>query len=287
MTEKPGSFLETVLSFKDDTPFRDVCNGIFLLYKNNHIPLYACSPIDEMNAITKIPHHIEWQDRVAFITTGDGQKFVVKNDEQYRANELSFVANLLLCYFQLNTPKMALMKFPYRLDFRTRMVTKTPSYLQSMQYIAGLENFSVNGMKKISNYPTKLGKCIAFFLFVYDFDNFVFLGRVVDNVTFASDPDYSQMEIYDNPMINDGNILLYNDDFMLIDIRPLDNPKLIRDLHAVVPQLTRNISDVTGTYLEMNDSEIDELEASIRVNFETYMLSFDKFSALYNWAMKK
>lgn len=280
-----GSYLEYVLLFKDDVDFKDVCGKILQLNHEKDEP-DSCTPIDEMNAVTEDIYKIKWLDRVVFITTENGWKFVVKYDEQYLANEFALVANLLLCYFGLNTPKMALMEFPYTLNFYEKKVNRGPFYYQSMQYVDRLENFSIQAAKNVTNYATKLGRYVAFCLFVYDFDNFVFLGRFIDNIIFVSDPEYVQMDIYDEPMLNGGNILIRDDDFMILDIRPWGDPEKIREIHHIVPTLNYKIAELIGKYFEMNNSDIEDMSRSIAVSFDEYMKSVDKFADLYLWASK-
>lgn len=274
-------FLDYVLHYKDSIIFKNVGAQVLKDIENGQYQPDQCTPVNEMKLVYKKTLKIDKTGgRPVIITTSDGQSYVYKYDEQQLANEYSLVANLLMCHFGLETPKMMLMKFPYTFDIYNRIV-KMPSYAQSIEYVTGFKEFSIETAKKVTNYCDKLGKYVAFFLYVSDFDNFLFLGRFINNIRFADDPEYSFMNLWDNPIINEGNLLIMNDDFMLIDIRPDNDPKNIVECHHIVATLDYKIVDIVGTYMQMSKDEIYVLLHSLRKNFTIYMNSFDK---LYNWA---
>lgn len=214
--------------------------------------------------------------RPLILTFEDGTKFVYKDDEQHYANELSMVANILLTHFKLNTIPMILMNYSLN--------NEKIKNIQSMKYVEDLTEFNLEEMKKIPSFVEKLGKYIAFMLFVGDFDNFLFIGRFVDNIIFADDIDYNQMNLWGNPIINEGNVLIHNNDFLLIDIRPNSDPKYIAETHKIARCFDYKIASLVAMQMNLSESQTEELTISIRKSFFHYMLSLVKFKKLYNWA---
>jgi hypothetical protein len=164
--------------------------------------------------------------RVFIVTVDNGKKYLYKYDEQKNANELTFLTSSLATYFGIFTPTILLLP---RIDKIVDMITEIDADFEqprnsTCQIIEYIEEWSRQGDLRIRDINKilpldlgyDLGSLLAFNLFLGGGDQFLYLSRAVDNIIFKDDPDYTQMNRWGNPMIN--NLGIINNRIWSIDL---------------------------------------------------------------------
>lgn len=94
------------------------------------------------------------------------------------------------------------------------------------------------------------------------------------------------MQLIDEPVINSGNILIHDDDFILIDIRPQISIDKITETHRIALCLDYKIAGIMKNMFKFTDDEYESFLSSFKESFTTYRKSFSKFEQLHAWALR-
>jgi hypothetical protein len=244
----------------------------------------CCAPLAEVENARKIVARREWINaRVDKVTAVDGSKFIQKHDEQRCADQLSFVANVLQCRLGLSAPRMALVQR----DNGTTM--QSIEYLPDFRPLHDARSEVRKEVRTVkSDFVGKLAAVLAFAFFVADFDNFVFIGRYVDNFHFLSrDNSFEPWTyFYDSPVINGGNLGTTENDFVLLDIRPSSDAEYRQTAHDVVRGNAKPIAQMVGQYFKFGQAETQYFESSLSQHFEQYMHYDSLLNELVDWAIE-
>lgn len=144
--------------------------------------------------------------------------------------------------FGIDVPKSVVVEIPPK------------KYALAMEYINDALEFSPALAKQTHNYIDKLARILAFNVKTGNLDNFLFIGRYLDNIYYAYDPEYTQMNLQDNPIVNSGNILIARGTFWLIDIDFLN--KEYMEFSAELPsKVLDNICVLFSNYMKFDDIE--------------------------------
>lgn len=118
--------------------------------------------------------------------------FIVKYDEQFRANSLSFISNLFAIACGLKVPNMILSN---KYSVGVNGFDGDEKMLQIMDYIPNWEDYSQDHRRSIS-FVKELARLLAYDLVVGNFDRFLFITRYFDNIIFANEPEWEDGEIF-------------------------------------------------------------------------------------------
>lgn len=235
----------------------------------------CCSPLAlVLESKKSIAQTTTINNRVVLITTADNTQFIYKNDEQQHANELSFVANILQCHFNMFSPRIALVHF----NIGEQIVVA-----QAIEYFEGLKNLDLNEVNQLPDAPEQLAICASFSFFLADFDNFNFAGKVVDNNYFSSrDPEFEPTPLNElfqenNTPLNEGNIAIVNGKIILIDIRPNTDTEFRQVAHEIALNGATLISSLFATFFEPNEAN----RASFQARFEKAFIKHCREQFMY------
>jgi len=223
---------------KDHLSFGDVS---FLPQKD--IQLYKSLPIFHIYQNGIILDKTQINSRVSLIQTNLGN-YIVKDDEQYNANRLSFNTSVIATMFQINTPENVLIDNPQR---------------QIIEYLHGWKDLRIRDLHLLSSEKLSedLGNLLAFSFFIGLTDQFLYMTRIIDNEYFKDDPEYEYMLPWMYPMIN--NLGIVKGEIYLIDARPGDYDLKIIRTYLYNEKLVSRIFDVTSEYFELSKEETENL----------------------------
>jgi hypothetical protein len=268
------NFLDlALLAIKQEMPIQNFCEVISIRVNKKLItqPI-CCSPLSlVLDAKKPISQTTRINDRVVLIFTDDNTQFIYKNDEQPFANELSFVANILQCYLNMFSPRIALLHFPIGED---KVVA------QAIEFFEGITNLNPREVADLVDAPEQLAQCACFCFLLADFDNFNFIGRIVDNNYFISrDPDFEPFRIDElflenNTPLNDGNLAIINNKLILIDIRPNSDMEFRRTSQQIALDDTDLISSLFASFFEPNEENRPIFQERFHKAFQSYCIDF-------------
>jgi hypothetical protein len=188
--------------------------------------------------------------RAFLITTKSRHKYVYKNDVD---NEKNVKTNDLLLSLGLKAPKNILFTVPFTIWGDQYL--EEPSTVQIIEYIPEWENFVLKKAKdKVDNLPRQIAEILAFDLLVGNGDRFFFISRYIDNIFFKDDPEYEQMDLWDNPIINDGNIGIVHDELWTLDCI-FGSPDMIQFLKKLTDEQLKDIEDLMIKFMEFDEKD--------------------------------
>jgi hypothetical protein len=188
--------------------------------------------------------------RAFLITTKSKHKYIYKNDVD---NEKNVKTNDLLLSLGLKAPKNILLMVPFTIWGDQYL--EEPSTVQIIEYIPKWKNFTLKEAKeKVDNLPRQIAEILAFDLLVGNSDRFLFITRYIDNIFFKDDPEYDQMYLWDDPIVNDGNIGIVNDELWTLDCI-FSEPDMIEFLKKLTDEQLKDIEDLMIKFMEFNEKD--------------------------------
>ncbi|MEX0598672.1 MAG: hypothetical protein WD512_19470, partial [Candidatus Paceibacterota bacterium] len=285
------NFLDLGLeAIKQKMPIQNFCEVISIRVENKLItqPI-CCSPLSlVLDAKKPISETSRINHRVVLIFTDDNSQFIYKNDEQPYANELSFVANMLQCHLNLFSPRIALVRFS---------IGEEKVVAQAIEFFEGITNLNPKEIADLADAPEQLALCASFCFFLADFDNFNFIGRIVDNNYFITrDPDFEPFRIDElffenNTPLNVGNLAIINKKLILIDIRPNTDTEFRKTSQQVALDDTALISSLFASFFEPNEENRPIFQERFHKAFQNYCIDFFAMEPileqLIQWALEE
>jgi hypothetical protein len=212
--------------------------------------------------------------------------FVVKQDEHYKNNSLTFIANLFVRVCKVDVPDMILTKKRYNLpedeqkDFDENM-------LQIIEYLPGWEDYS-DSHPRSENFAKQLARLVAFDITIYNSDRFLFIAVLMDKIAFADDPDYEQPDdIEDFLQVNKGNFgFVGGDELWSLDHSTVGDRELLNKLHSGIDDaFLDDCAAVTGRYFRLDDEAVTLFREQLEKYFNYNMTFFPLFMELYTWVL--
>ena len=214
-------------------------------------------------------------DRVYIIN----KEFVYKYDEQRKANYLSFISTLFAKACKIKTPNMVLANL-HDFDFRPKYTNEEKS-VQIMDYLPSWQDYSSEHQRG-PKFGPQLASLLAFDLVIANSDRFLFIFRFIDNILFVDDPEYEQMDLWLDPIINEGNFGFIGLDLWSLDCRA-DKLDYILKVHRLLDdEFLKKCSRLMGQFFKLNRNEILTFEDKLNKYVSRYLELFPKFLQLYH-----
>lgn len=200
------------------------------------------------------------------------EEFVYKFDEQEKANELSFIASLFAKLCGIRTPDLMLS-------------VEDGNLIQFIEYLPGWRNYSEEH-RSLPNFAKQLAGLLAFDLTIGNGDRFVFLFRYIDNIIFANDPDYFQMEIWEEPLINEGNFGIFNDNLWSLDARTELDLDYAQKIHTLLtPSFLLRCTELMTEHFHLTTEQQAIFATKLQKYHNRNMALFPIYERLYKWAV--
>ena len=217
-------------------------------------------------------------DRVYLVHSHIG-KFIYKYDEQRNANSLSFITSLFAKACHINTPNLILANL-HDFDFRPKYVGKDRS-VQIMDYLPNWQDYSMEHPRG-DNFVPQLASLLAFDLVIGNGDRFLFIFRKIDNILFVKDPEYEQMDLWFDPIINEGNFGFVNSDLWSLDCRS-SNLEYILKIHRLLDkEFLKECTQLMSLFFKLDRNEAVIFEIKLNTYLARYMKLFPRFVQLYH-----
>lgn len=214
----------------------------------------------------------------------EDRKFVVKYDEQFRANTLSLISNFFGKACKLKSPNMILSG---RLPVNPNL-DGNEDFLQLIDYISSWEDYSHDHYRS-PKFIKQLAGLLAYDLVVGNFDRFSFISRYIDNFLFVDDPEFEQHEIFlddEDSDLNSGNFGFVGDDLWSIDDRCYHNVEFIKRLHDLCTfEFITECSRLMAEYFHLDRNEEITFRNKCWKYLNRNLLLFPVFEKLLYWAL--
>jgi hypothetical protein len=227
----------------------------------------------KMSDLRKRSDMIKWskEEIVSIKKIGQSQRvflinnlFIYKNDED--VNENAVKMNSLLRSKGLKSPENLLLTVPYTIELTEEYddngelidssieIIKTPSTVQIIEYIPNWHDFSIEeAKKKVNDLPKQISQILAFDLLIGNNDRFLFISRYLDNIFFKDDPEYTEMDPFDEPIINEGNLGIVDNDLWSLDIQ--SNENMLEFLKNLTVKQLNDIQELMIKFMKFNPME--------------------------------
>lgn len=222
--------------------------------------------------------------------------FVNKYDEHFKANSLSFIANLFAKPCKVRCPEMILSEIKYivqREDYGG-----DEQLVQIIEYIPNWNDYSHQHPRSV-NFPKQLAGLLAFDLVIGNVDRFMFIFRFVDNTMFEQDPgfftsffeddEFEPHEIWMEDIINEGNF-----GFVGLDVWSIDHTVFpegiayINKLHQMLSEaFLRECSLLMSQYFKLTDAEQVLFNHKLRKYVSRNLKLWPEFRPMYDWVMEQ
>lgn len=213
----------------------------------------------------------------AYLINGE---FVYKHDEQFKANELSFISNLFAQACKVKCPNMILTT---REDFIDK--DSNDKLAQIMEYRPDWSNYSPEHPRSKS-FVKQLARLLAFDLVAGNSDHFLFIDRIIDNIIFANDPEYGQMDLWDSPILNEGNFGFVGDDLWSLDHRANDDMSFILKIHKLLDkEFLSTCTRLMAKHFKLSSDEESVFRSKLSKYVARNLKLFPKFKVMHDWVM--
>ena len=213
-------------------------------------------------------------------------KFVYKYDEQEYANELSFATNIFAKACGIKTVDMIISVLEYFIQ-DGQVHEFTPTVTQIMQYIPEWQDYTPDHPKD-HKFVKQLAELLAFDLTVGNGDRFLFISRYIDDFLFKDDPEYDPYgeDLWDNPIINEGNFGIVNDDLWSLDERAYDDINYITRLHALLTEpFLDECTRLMGYYFKLTPDQMLLFRRKLVKYLDHDLALFPIFHRLHKWVI--
>lgn len=203
--------------------------------------------------------------------------YIVKNDEKSNANALSFITAAIASFLKIPTPDSIL-------------VLSTPSMhsengLQIIEYL-DWEDLRVRKLYKLNSNDIgrHIGMHMAFCAVLGCGDQFLYMSRLFDNVIYAKDPEYEEMNPVAYPMINNFGIV--DGKMYITDASPSYTISKLSVIRKMIKDqnFLKQLFRITTQYFELNAKEEEEMKNSFVLHTEKFATFSPYFDSFLVWA---
>lgn len=144
-----------------------------------------------------------------------------------------------------------------------------------MEYIANARYFNPMLAKTISHYVKELARILAFNVITGNLDNFTFISYFLDNIYYASQPNFHAVNIFMAPMINEGNLLISQDKIWLIDLDDfaLHNPSWSHFVRNLARSTLYDLTAVFSNYMHFSQNDSIQFRKEFLFFYDDFKVS--------------
>ncbi|SNW62696.1 Actin-Fragmin Kinase domain-containing protein [Orpheovirus IHUMI-LCC2] len=276
-----SSFVQTMTTIQN----------LFSTYTNSPILLLSKDPIFLYKYVNEYPKKVK---NIAGRALLVNEKFVYKDEYDDNANFLTFITNLFAKVCGLNVANILLCKPKYlitqklhvsnnKLRSNYEIENNNDKLLQIIEYLPYWSDYS-NEHGRSNNFIKELAEILAFDLVVSNADRFLFIFRYFDNIIYKDDPEYEQMEIFDDPPINEGNFGFVGNKLYALDHRANSDIEQIIKLHNLLNDENINVcSELVSQYFKLNEMETILFNSILKNKIIDNLDKFPSFAKLHKW----
>lgn len=269
----------------------DTIQNLFSTYTNSPILLLSKDPIFLYKYVNEYPKNVK---NIAGRALLVNNKFVYKDEHDDNANFLTFITNIFAKVCGLNVANILLAKPKYLITQKLSVVNNkltsnyeiednTDRLLQIIEYLPSWTDYS-NEHNHTNNFIKELAEILAFDLVVGNGDRFLFIFRYFDNIIYKDDPEYEQMELFDDPPINEGNFGFVDHKLYTLDHRASSDIDYIYKLHSLLNEENlHTCSSLVGRYFKLSKDHIITFNNILRNKVIDNLHKFNNFLKVYNW----
>jgi len=248
----------------------NICCDNIISSKNKQLSFALAKPpfnlLSYIYQTTKIRKQIDYSR--AYIINNS---YIKKFDPGYNTN--SFITNLFAQVCDVKVPQLLLT------------IDNNKIY-QVIEYLKQWRDYD-NLHPRNYYFIEELAVLLAFDLTVGNGDRFLFITRYLENIIFKNDPDYDQMDIWDNPIINEGNFGFVGNNLWSIDHNAGDL-EYLQKLHNITDdKLLYSCCQLMSQYFNFNNIELKIFYDKLIIQYRKNMSYYAKFEEIYIWAINK